>query len=86
MTMKSRYNAILTALKGSKGMESNELAAATGLPLRRVQEATRQLAETHTIFRGFYGWCIFKKLHPATRKKFDALRAKHLGQYAALHS
>jgi hypothetical protein len=73
------HAAILKALKSSKGMETKELAAATGLPPRRVQEATRQLAETHTIFRGFYGWLIFKKPHPATRKKLEAIRANHLG-------
>ncbi len=61
-------------------METQELATATDLPLRRVQEATKQLADTHTIYWGFYGWRILKKLHPATRKKLKALRAKYLGR------
>jgi len=74
-----RNASILEALKSSKGMETKELAAATGLPLRRVQEATRQLAETHTIYMGTYGWRITGKLHPATRKKLEAIRARHLG-------
>lgn len=73
------HAAIFKALKGSKGMETKELAAATRFPLRRVQEATKQLADTHTIFRGFYGWRIFKKLDPSTHKKLEAIRASHLG-------